>query len=114
MFLQFLTPKGNPVYLRPELVASLAGYHTTHEGRPWLATRITLTTREDLYVRGDVDAIKDAVEAWHEANTPKWVVSPGQPVDIQPFSLSADQTPAGCPDVTDCLLRNSVNPDTRD
>ena len=65
MFLQFLTPKGHPVYLRPELVASMAGYHTTIDGRPALATRITLTTRDDVFVRGDVDAIKDAVQAWH-------------------------------------------------
>lgn len=65
MFLQFLTPNGNPVYLRPELVAALAGYHKTVEGRAALCTRITLTNREDVFVRGDVDAIKDAVEAWH-------------------------------------------------
>lgn len=65
MSIQFLTPKGNPVYLRrPELVVAVCGYHTTHEGRPALATRIQIENGEPLFVRGDVDAIQAALDEW--------------------------------------------------
>lgn len=74
MFLQFLSPKGNPVYVRPDRVVALGGYHTTHDRRPALATHITLEGGGKAFVLGDVDVVKDALEAWHVENAPKMVV----------------------------------------
>ncbi|MDZ7883035.1 MAG: hypothetical protein U5N53_09020 [Mycobacterium sp.] len=67
MFLQFVTPKGNPAYVRPDQVDALIGYHASQDGRPVLATRIILRNREIVFVLGDVDAIKDAIKDAIEA-----------------------------------------------
>jgi hypothetical protein len=75
--IQFLTPKGNPVYLRrPDLVVAICGYHTTYEGRPALATRIQFEQGDQLFVRGDVDAIQAALDEWQADQLRRLVISP--------------------------------------
>jgi hypothetical protein len=81
LFLQFLTPKGNPAYVRPELVGVLCGYHTTIAGRWADATRIGLTSGDQVFVQGHADAIHDAIDAWYVENTPKLMVGELSPLD---------------------------------
>lgn len=64
MFLQFLDLYGNPVHVRPELVAALRGIAVTWEGKPRAATLILMNNRETFRLRGDVDAIRDGIYAW--------------------------------------------------
>jgi hypothetical protein len=82
LYLQFLDLYGNPIYLRPERVDALRGIATTWNGTPRAATLIVMTNRETFRVRGHVDTVKDGIEAWLDANTPKMMVGEVMAFDV--------------------------------
>lgn len=86
MFLQFLDLYGNPVYVRPERVDGLRGVSVSWEGKPRAATFIVLSNRETFRVRGHVDTIMGAIEAWY--------ADPIEPSVAQPVSPSVDPNSA--------------------
>lgn len=108
MFLQFLDLYGNPVYVRPERIEALRGVAVTWEGRPKAATLIVMTNRETFRVRGLVDAVHDAIVAWHEANTPKLVLGDPAPLTFPNHAVYDTRTRAFA--AQDCPLVKCDSP----
>lgn len=73
MFLQLLLNNGQPVYIRPEDISGLAGYHDTHHGAPKIATRVILKNRDVFFVQGCVDKIHEEVVRFTEEHGPKLI-----------------------------------------
>lgn len=65
LFIQFVGPLGEPVYVRPDRVDGVREIALTVNGRPVRGAFVLLTNRETFRVQGSADAITAAIEQWH-------------------------------------------------
>lgn len=72
LFLQFVGPLGEPVYVRPERVDGVREIALTVGGRPVRGAMVLLANRETFRVQGSADAIAAAVEGWQAERDSKY------------------------------------------
>lgn len=72
LFLQFVGPLGEPVYVRPDRVDGIREVSLMVGGRPVRGTFVLLASRETFKVQGSADAVAAAIGHWHAENAPKF------------------------------------------